>query len=93
MSKEKYETAYSELKEIINRYDVMNLISGGAPSDEYDQEISKILPILKNNDSKEIIHVKVIEIFSKSFEFEFPQDEELDSMLDEIFTKIKLNYF
>ena len=53
--------------EIFRRHDPMNLISLGAPSDEYDPEVGTVLPRLKEARSetelRSIIHVEFVRWF------------------------------
>lgn len=38
-----------DVKKIVNKHDPMNLISSGAPDDEYNMEVSQILGILEKD--------------------------------------------
>ena len=46
--KKEYKELYNGVREIFIRTDPMGLIEGGSPNDEYDSEVSKILPELKH---------------------------------------------
>jgi hypothetical protein len=57
-----------EISNIINDVDPMDLLSGGAPSDEYEVEIEKIIQQMHSvaNDEKELAEL-IQEVFEESF--------------------------
>ena len=67
--KEEYGSFYNQITEIFNRYDPIDLIKIGAPSDEYGYEISRILSKLKN--AKSVLEARTIiyEVFDQSFNY------------------------
>lgn len=66
-SKLKYKNHHKLLSRIINSVDPIGLMAGGAPEDEYCNEVSKILAVIQNvNDEKDITD-KIYEVFLNSF--------------------------
>ena len=57
--KQKYRTDFATLTELVNSFDPCGLISGGAPSDEYDcltqQLLSSVYSIKTREEMKELI--------------------------------------
>lgn len=73
MLKEKYKSIFASIRDIIIRYDPMDLIKAGAPVDEYDMEVGKILPRLKECLDVDDVNSVMIEIFRDCFnETNFP---------------------
>ena len=62
-----YATALSEVRGIITAWDPYELIAGGAPTDEFDGEISALLPLLRNAHSSDDASLAVSKVFSKAF--------------------------
>lgn len=69
---------YKEIKKkiggVINRLDPINLISGGAPEDEYDGEVEKIIVLVQNNHDVDSLTEKIYSIFVESFGVEMAGD-------------------
>lgn len=61
----KYELLLKGVKSIVNKHDPIGLISGGAPEDEYDGEVIKIVKLIPSN--KEKLTEGIIKIFTDSF--------------------------
>ena len=73
MSKElklKYKKTFNDLKQIINSCDPWRLIEIGAPEDEYESEITKILVGLLKCNSVDDATKLVAEVFGECFEKE-----------------------
>ncbi len=66
--KKKYGQLYYDLREILNKEDPIGLIEIGAPDDEYDSEISTILPKLKPCISVEELQAMIHAEFVKWFD-------------------------
>ena len=68
--KQKYKTMFSELTQIINDWDPYGLIDGGAPADEFEAEVAKVLAgLAKSHSVKDVVQL-VSDVFSESFEKE-----------------------
>lgn len=58
INKDNYEKISEEIKKIVNEVDPVYLIGAGAPSDEYDSEINRIISSLKDMDKvNDVFHV------------------------------------
>ena len=70
------ETAEQDVvRQIINRWDPESLLAGGAPDDEYEFEIGKIVDgVLACKDELELM-VVIKMTFSEAFGYEYPVDE------------------
>ncbi len=68
--KEEYRRLHSALREIVNKEDPIGLIGMGAPADEYDPEISAILPKIKECKSVESLQTMIHAVFVKWFDKE-----------------------
>ncbi len=73
-----------KIKQIVDKYDPIGLLAGGAPEDEYTSEISDILIILDNQFQKDQSAVKIIELFEKSFGEDVINYRSIKLMIDEI---------
>lgn len=58
---------YNKIKSIINAADPVDLISGGAPDDEYEAEVVKTLELFQANECKEISGADIHKIFIQMF--------------------------
>lgn len=57
-----------KIKGIVNKYDPIKLLEIGAPDDEYNPEIKKILPALQKAISVDQLHNMVYELFVYMFD-------------------------
>ncbi|MEZ4103835.1 MAG: hypothetical protein R3B60_00955 [Candidatus Paceibacterota bacterium] len=62
-----YKIVFKNIHEIVNELDPVNLIGGGAPGDEYYDEVIKIVSLLKEDNEKVIFTEKLTGIFIESF--------------------------
>ncbi len=86
--KRKYLAEFKRLREIVNRIDPAGLVSGGAPFDEYDQEISELLVKTKNIFDQK----KIQEIIKKVFIDALGNDSIINKNFDkEIAKELKNN--
>ena len=77
------------LKQIINSWDTYKLIEEGAPNDEFEAEISKVLAGLSRcTTSGEVVKL-VSNVFSESFEKKYFSPEDCRSVGDEIYSWYK----
>ena len=61
--KSKYKNMYSQLELIVNNWDPIGLIAGGAPSDEYDCiSVQLISMLIQDKNSKEIFDFIIFEL-------------------------------
>ncbi len=58
---------YVQVKQIVNEVDPFSLIVDGAPLDEYEAEIQKILSLPIETLNTESLALRIAEIFSESF--------------------------
>jgi hypothetical protein len=65
--KNEYKHIFSIVKGIIDKIDPIGLLSQGAPVDEYDEEIHKIVSGLRTCDNVEKIQKLIYNIFKESF--------------------------
>ena len=87
MSKElnlKYKKMSSGLKQIINSWDPYKLIEEGAPDDEFEAEISKVLVGLPKCTTSGEAAKLVSDVFSESFEKKHFSVEDCRSVGDKI---------
>lgn len=63
-----YKIIFEEVQKIINDYDPMGLVSGGAPDDEYHTEIGKIVALLRTEVEANSLAKKVENLFNESFD-------------------------
>lgn len=70
-----YKEFHEGIVTIVNEIDPMQLIAGGAPTDEYNIEIQQIINEIKKVKSEEELKKSIFKIFRKYFE------EELDEKL------------
>lgn len=80
---------YSQLKIIVNKVDPIGLLSMGAPTNEYDQEIKSILNRLKGGQTEQEIRKIVFEEFIKWFGEETIKGREdlLNQVAENIYSK------
>jgi len=64
--KKAYKVEFNRVKNIVNNNDPIGLVSGGAPDDEYDIEIGKIMLIKDRSDIKQFTN-EVEKIFVEYF--------------------------
>ncbi len=75
--KSEYKELYTKVREIFNKYDLIGLIDLGFPSDEYDQEISKILPMIDKSSNVEELSIAIVNIFNKNFEIDIKSSDKI----------------
>ncbi len=64
----KYQRNLLQVRQIVNEADPLSLVAHGAPIDEYEAEIKKMLPLLEENLDIELLASRITEIFSCSFD-------------------------
>ena len=62
-----YKKLLKEVKQLVNKADPLRLLQQGAPSDEYDQEIAKVLAHLHKCETVDELRRSVFAIFLESF--------------------------
>lgn len=74
-SKEDYIELFDEVKSIVNEVDPVGLIGGGAPENEYESQINKIISLLKSNNTESLAD-DIYEIFLASFGTDMVSDRD-----------------
>lgn len=64
---ELHKIIFKQVEEIINNTDPVGLVDGGSPDDEYHTEIGKIVLLLREEVSEELLADKIQNIFKESF--------------------------
>jgi hypothetical protein len=86
--RQKLRAAYDELRkqarEILNRLDPVGLIAAGAPGDEYDLEVSTILPRLRTIQSAAEARRVVHEEFQYWFEDSAGPESDYDAVAEQL---------
>ena len=74
-----------EITEYVNNIDPWHLIEMGAPEDEYNRQIDRIISLLVNKKpNREVLEYSLIEIFkTKEFELENDKIKELAKSIDD----------
>ncbi len=80
--KKEYKELFEAVRAIFIERDPMGFIAGGSPKDEYDAEVGKILPALKECSSEDDVRKVIQRIFQKQF------DVKATTGLDEIANEI-----
>ena len=70
-----YKELYKKVQEIVNDVDPVGLIGGGAPQDEYDSQINKILSLLQKDPEISVLTNEIHKIFVESFGEEMAGDK------------------
>ena len=74
MNKEKnlsWETDFRSIRELVNQWDILDLIKTGSPKDEYDNLTFKILSGLKNGKSDDELKEDLISLLGDDFGFQY----------------------
>lgn len=58
---------FEEVQKIVNEYDPIGLVTGGAPKDEYHTEVGKIVALLRDESDSHPLAKKIEDIFLESF--------------------------
>ena len=73
------------VRDIINDSDPVGLVDGGAPDDEYDNEVMSIVSVLQCNNKKEVTRHSIKKILNKSFGPDVVLDgKKIDQMTDKL---------
>jgi uncharacterized protein DUF1871 len=62
-------------RDAVAQWDPFSLLAGGAPADEYDLEISSLMPKLRNARSSSDVASAIAEVFGASFGASIGPDE------------------
>ena len=89
MRNKEYKMLFEKIREIVNDKDPMNLM-GGAPMDEYDNEVTRILVQLKNTSDEKILSNEIYDIFLKSFGNDIGSKEKYLELAHRIFEEKKI---
>lgn len=81
-----FQILFEEVRKISNTYDLMGLIQIGAPNDEYNPEISKILPLIDKSLNVGELATGIANVYNKMFDIDcLPSDELILKMATDIF--------
>ena len=67
MAKNMYKSLFKEVKKIVIESDIVGLIKQGAPEDEYDDEISRIISAMQKCEDAKSLQNLIYAIFKDSF--------------------------
>lgn len=62
-----YKIVFNEVTKIVNKHDPAGLITGGAPVNEYHDEINHIIKLLRDSSDKLILEEKIRNLFRSNF--------------------------
>jgi hypothetical protein len=62
--RQQYDLAFSLVRESLAQWDPLNLIGGGAPADEWDDEVARIVARLRDARTPDQVGAAVAEVFS-----------------------------
>jgi hypothetical protein len=65
--KQEYRRLFDDVRSILNRYDLMRLIAMGCPEDEYEPEVERILPRLRDARDAGEVAVTIQDVFTRMF--------------------------
>lgn len=80
---------FKNVQEIIINNDPVGLVDGGAPDDEYDTEIGKIVILLRSETNKKLLSEKVRAVFKETFGDDISQDKNLYLLISEKLLEVK----
>jgi hypothetical protein len=67
-TRQEYETAQGIVRSVISKWDPYSLIGGGAPGDEFDDEVARILTRIREMRSPKDAAAAISAVFSTSFD-------------------------
>lgn len=71
-----YKVIFNNVAKVISNHDPAGLIAGGAPKNEYHDEITKVVSLLKNWDDEYLVGSATQDIFRKSFNEDVKDDDD-----------------
>ena len=63
-----YDLAFQIVKGVVDAWDPYGLLAGGAPRDEFESEVGKLLPRLRDVHSSEDATREISAVFARAFE-------------------------
>jgi hypothetical protein len=72
-----YKDTYKKVKEVVKSIDPIGLVSGGAPQDEYNSEINKIVSLLQKSFEVSFLAEEIYKIFVEYFGEETAGDKSI----------------
>jgi hypothetical protein len=66
-TREQYDQALTICRNAVAQWDPFSLLAAGAPTDEYDLEISSLVPKLRNARTPSDIAIAIAEVFGSTF--------------------------
>jgi hypothetical protein len=88
-TKQDYWRAFRVVKRVIDKWDPYYLIGSGAPLDEFEPEVYRILPLLQTILSEADAARAVSEVFSEQFEPEYFTPEQCGKVGSELFEELR----
>jgi hypothetical protein len=89
MSRNTYDKIVAIVDRVIRRWDPYGLLAGGAPSDEFDQEVAMVAARAKQIKTEADSIVVLSAVFSSQFEQELFTPERCASPGSELFRELK----
>ena len=89
MDNKEYKMLFEKVRDIVNDIDPMNLM-GGAPINEYDNEVARILVQLKNTSDEQIFRDEIYDVFLESFGSDIGSKEKYIELTHRIFEEKKI---
>ena len=66
-TREQYDQAVAICRNAIAQWDPLALLSGGAPADEYDSEVSSLVPKLRDARTASDVSLAISQVFGDGF--------------------------
>jgi len=85
-----YNQLFKTVKEALTKADPIGLIAQGAPPDEYDNEVAKIIPCLQRYKTVEQLRTGIFRVFLESFGSQSVScDAEFDALAQTLYKLLK----
>jgi hypothetical protein len=72
-----HKVVFANVRYIVNTYDPVGLVAGGAPDDEYDPEVGRIVTLLRLESDREVLASKIVAIFAQAFGTDIKPDNNI----------------
>lgn len=83
-----YDQAFAIVREVVAKLDPYGLLGGGAPADEFDGEVARLLPLLARAHSETDASAAVAEVFGAAFGKDGVDVKVWDSVGSELFERL-----
>jgi Domain of unknown function (DUF1871) len=88
-TREQYDQAIAICRDAIAQWDPFALLAGGAPADEYDLEISKLVPKIRDARASSDVAIAISAIFGDSFGHALHRSGESINVAAEIYNRLR----